>query len=131
MLIALWHEVMIYISMFQKEFQAHVYHKDISQPVVGFFFVCIMSSFSKCYHLQCEEFPSVFLIVLWIEPCSFLKKQQKKRGFNFFYAFFISQLSSNFFYKTLCVYLCCYWLVSCSHDGLLVYFLHYAASMCW
>lgn len=66
---------------------------------LGFYFVCIISHFPKCDHLQFEEFPSVFLVVLWIKPCSFLKEKKKNNGgFNFFYMLHFSNHLQYFFF---------------------------------
>lgn len=82
-------------------------------------------SFPKCDHLQREEFPSVFLIVLWIKPWSFLKKQNKNQKIQFL----LYMLHISFFKNILCIHFFYCQLVSCSHDRLLVSFLHYATSM--
>lgn len=66
---------------------------------LGFYFVCIISHFPKCDHLQFEEFPSVFLVVLWIKPCSFLKEKKKKIMEDSISSIcFISQITFNIFF---------------------------------
>lgn len=63
--------------------------------------VCCEQSLPKCDHLQREAFPSVFLIVLWIKPWSFLKKQNKNQRIQFL----LYMLHISFFKKIYYAYI--------------------------
>lgn len=105
--------------------------QDLSSRL-GFYFVCTKNSFPKCDHLQCEEFPSVFLFDLWIKCCSFLMKQNKQYIIPFLlYVFTSAWFSQIFSVNLLYIYFCYPQLVSCSYDRLLVLLLHYLISVWW